>query len=158
MIRSLTEEEALAFSNGTAKAEWLTVPVEQLQNEVARRMNLYPEDVETVLHATMEAVLDFLVFADREKTVRVYVDKDLYIVGRFEPAHVVRRRGKQTGDDDVDLIYIDDAIEVSPRVSKAYKEKCNKAFLDRLDLTDMTERFKKELEQKQSNEDSASVH
>lgn len=141
MVRSLTEEEALAFSNGTHKAKKLKVPSDQLQEEVARRMNLYPEDIATIWDATMGAVLDFMMFSDRDTSVEVAVNKDLSFLASFVPAHVTKNGSKQD-------IYVDDMVKIQPKISKDYFNKCNQGFLSRLEIKDISEQFEREREAK----------
>ena len=70
------------------------VSSEEFCQQVADRMDLFPEDVRAIITCIEETIGDYLLLADKDHTIAVKVGKGLRFYSSFVPRHFTRGSGE----------------------------------------------------------------
>lgn len=88
MSRPLTAQETIDYAEGKIKPKQIYVGYEQVKQEISRRLNLFPEDVDLVVKATLDVVADFLSMSNRDQSVTVNLRDCLDFQSTYRPNRV----------------------------------------------------------------------
>ena len=85
MSRPLTAQETIDYAEGKIKPKQIYVGYEQVKQEISRRLNLFPEDVDLVVKTTLDVVADFLSMSNRDQSVTVNLRDCLDFQSYYRP-------------------------------------------------------------------------
>ena len=93
MSRPLTAQETIDYAEGKIKPKQIYVGYEQVKQEISRRLNLFPDDIDLVVKTTLDVVADFLSMSNRDQSVTVNLRDCLDFQSYYRP-NMVRYPGK----------------------------------------------------------------
>ena len=85
MSRPLTAQETIDYAEGKIKPKQIYVGYEQVKQEISRRLNLFPEDIDLVVKTTLDVVADFLSMSNRDQSVTVNLRDCLDFQSYYRP-------------------------------------------------------------------------
>lgn len=88
MSKPLTAQETIDYAEGKIKPKQIYVGYEQVKQEISRRLNLFPEDVDLVVKTTLDVVADFLSMSNRDQSVTVNLRGCLDFQSYYKPNRV----------------------------------------------------------------------
>ena len=128
-MKPLTKQETLDYINGRVKQKQIYVDHKQIRDEVSRRLNLFPDDIDLVINTTLDVIGDFLLMSNRDQTVTVNIGKRLNFRTQYVPC-------RTTCTDNYEKFF-EECLKHRVYFSQDYIEQSNQSFREKQDIIDL---------------------
>lgn len=128
----------------TTPPKRIMISQKKVVEEIAARMNLYPEDIATILDCAQDVASDFLMMANDDTSLFVSMFRDLKLTASYWPCHVVVN--PKTGEKD----FVEESLKFGCNYSPQYLEDRREEYTRKKEIL----RLWNELQDKESAEAS----